>query len=423
MNMTLQSSIKDKILAAQKEASDEPARMQRGLDELIKRRSDGALYYLDQIWVPLKGDVRTLIMDEAHKSKYFRIAMDFVTKLPRTSSGYDAIWVIVDQLTKSAHFLPMREDYKMDRLARLYLNEIVARNGVLTLIISDCDSRFTSRLKALHDCQKSYADKRRKPLEFSVGEHVLLKVSSWKGVVRFGKKEKLAPRFVRPFEITKRIGPVAYRLRLPEDLKIQVDAKLNYVEEPVEILEREFKKLKRRRIAIVKIMPPKMTTRSAGRSTATPRGRRMGGRTGRGGGSLGELRGKGDGQTSKPNIQGVEANGGVHGVSDFSTIIAQQLQNLLPTILAQVGNQGNDQGINRNQNGYAVNDNIQGDVRNVIVNNDQRGCTYKEFLACHPKEYNGKGGAIVNTRWIEKMESVQDMSGCGNDQKVKYTAG
>ncbi|GKB69447.1 putative reverse transcriptase domain-containing protein [Tanacetum coccineum] len=71
--------------------------------------------------------------------------MDFVTKLPRTSSGHDTIWVIVDRLTKFAHFLPMREDYKMDRLARLYLNEIVARHGVPISIISDRDCRFTSR--------------------------------------------------------------------------------------------------------------------------------------------------------------------------------------------------------------------------------------------------------------------------------------
>ncbi|GKD57920.1 putative reverse transcriptase domain-containing protein [Tanacetum coccineum] len=70
MNMTLQSSIKDKILVPQKEASDESARLQRGIDEMIELRSDEALYYLDRIWVPLKGDVRTLIMDEAHKSKY-----------------------------------------------------------------------------------------------------------------------------------------------------------------------------------------------------------------------------------------------------------------------------------------------------------------------------------------------------------------
>nr|GEX11477.1 putative reverse transcriptase domain-containing protein [Tanacetum cinerariifolium] len=121
--------------------------------------------------------------------------------------------------------------------------------------------------------------KRRKPLEFSVRVHVLLNVSPWKGVVRFEKKGKLAPRFVGPFEITERIGLVAYRLRLPEELngihdtfhvwnlkkclaastlhitfdEIRVDAKLNFVEEPVEILKREFKKLKQSRIAIVNV--------------------------------------------------------------------------------------------------------------------------------------------------------------------------
>ncbi|GKG07009.1 putative reverse transcriptase domain-containing protein [Tanacetum coccineum] len=77
--------------------------------------------------------------------KWEGIAMDFVTKLPRTSSRHDTIWVIADRLTKSAHFLPMREDYKMDRLARLYLNEIVARHGVSISIMSDHNSRFTSR--------------------------------------------------------------------------------------------------------------------------------------------------------------------------------------------------------------------------------------------------------------------------------------
>nr|GFC68209.1 hypothetical protein [Tanacetum cinerariifolium] len=146
------------------------------------------------------------------------IAMNFVTKLPRTSSGHDTIWDIVDRLTKSAHFLPMCEDYKMDRLARLYPNKIVARHGVSISIISDHDSWFTSRLKAARDHQKSYANKRRKPPEFSVGDHVLLKVSPWKGVIRFGKKGKLTPRFVGPFEIIKKVGTMAYRLDLPEEL-------------------------------------------------------------------------------------------------------------------------------------------------------------------------------------------------------------
>nr|GEY04177.1 retrotransposable element Tf2 [Tanacetum cinerariifolium] len=149
MNMILQSSVNDRI------------------QQLRKR-----------LWMSLQdcreGDVRTLIMDEAYKSKYSvhprankmyydlrdrywwpgmkkgkveyeGIAMDFMTKLPRTSSGHDIIWVIVDRLTKSAHFLPMREDYNMDILARLYFNEIVARHRVSISIISDRDSRFTSR--------------------------------------------------------------------------------------------------------------------------------------------------------------------------------------------------------------------------------------------------------------------------------------
>ncbi|GKE60515.1 hypothetical protein Tco_1510882, partial [Tanacetum coccineum] len=81
-------------------------------------------------------------------------------------------------------------------------------------------SQIKDRLKAARDHQESYADKRRKQLEFNVGDYVLLKMSPWKGVVRFGKKGKLAPMFVGPFEITKRIGgrPVAYRLCLPEEL-------------------------------------------------------------------------------------------------------------------------------------------------------------------------------------------------------------
>ncbi|GKC22980.1 hypothetical protein Tco_1025130 [Tanacetum coccineum] len=119
------------------------------------------------------------------------------------------------------------------------------------------------KLKTERDRQKSYADKRRKPLEFKVGDRVLLKVSPWKGVVRFGKKGKLAPRYVRLFEILERIGLVAYRLRLPEALssvhdtfhvlnpkkcladaslhvlldEIKVDKTLRFVEEPIEIME------------------------------------------------------------------------------------------------------------------------------------------------------------------------------------------
>ncbi|GJX81824.1 hypothetical protein Tco_0331305 [Tanacetum coccineum] len=135
------------------------------------------------------------------------------------------------------------------------------------------------KLKAARDRQKSYADNRRKPLEFEVGDRVILKVSPWKGVIRFGKKGKLAPRYVGPFEILERIGPVAYRLRLPEELsgvqdtfhvsnlkkyladaslhvpldEIKVDKTLRFVEEPVENSDREVKRLKCSWRVIVKV--------------------------------------------------------------------------------------------------------------------------------------------------------------------------
>nr|GEY39520.1 DNA/RNA polymerases superfamily protein [Tanacetum cinerariifolium] len=120
-------------------------------------------------------------------------------------------------------------------------------------------------------------------------------------------------------------------------------------------------------------------------------------------------------------IEGVNRNveRANRGAPDFLTIIAQQLQDLLAVMLAQVGNQGNV----GNQNGNVVNENVQENDRNVLVNGNWVGCSYKEFLVCNPKEYDGKGGAVVLTRWIEKMENVQDMSGCSIDQKVKYTTG
>ncbi|GKE24479.1 putative reverse transcriptase domain-containing protein, partial [Tanacetum coccineum] len=226
--------------------------------------------------------------------------MDFVTKLLRTSSGHDTIWVIMDRLTKSAHFLPMREDYKMDRLVRLYLNEIVARHGVLILIISDHDSRFTSRfwqsmqeaLGTRLDISTAYHPQTDGQSERTIQtlEDMLKAVRCTPFEALYGRKcrspitwakeeGKLAPRFVGPFEVIEKVGPVVYRLDLPKQLdgvhdmfhvsnlkkcladptlqvpldEIRDDSKLSFVEEPVEILEREFKKLKRSRIAIVKV--------------------------------------------------------------------------------------------------------------------------------------------------------------------------
>ncbi|GJY23513.1 putative reverse transcriptase domain-containing protein [Tanacetum coccineum] len=319
--------------------------------------------------------------------------MDFVTKLPKSSQGYDTIWVIVDRLTKSAIFIPMKETDPLEKLARMYLKEVVTRHGIPVSIICDRDPRFASnfwrslqkalgtsldmstayhpqtdgqsertiqtledmlracvidfgngwvkhlplvefsynnsyhasikaapfealygrkcrspvcwaevgevqltgpeivqettekiiqvkqRMQAARDRQKSYADLKRKPMEFEVGDKVMLKVSPWKGVVRFGKRGKLNPRFVGPFKVIKRVGDVAYKLELPEELSrvhntfhvsnlkkchadeplavpldgLHFDDKLQFVEEPIEITDREVKRLKRSRIPLVKV--------------------------------------------------------------------------------------------------------------------------------------------------------------------------
>nr|GEX24148.1 putative reverse transcriptase domain-containing protein [Tanacetum cinerariifolium] len=227
--------------------------------------------------VPLKGDVRILIMDEAHKLKYSVHPRDDKMYYDlRDSTGHDTIWVIVDRLNKSAYFLPMPEDFKMDRLARLYLNEIFDRHGTLldmsTAYHTQTDGQSERTIQTLEDmlsacvldfkgswdiylllaefsynnsyhssvrcvpfealygkkCRSLLCGQRlemvqligleRKPLEFSVGDYVLLIVSLWKGVVRFGKKGKLAPRFVGPFKIIDKVDPVAYHLDFPKEL-------------------------------------------------------------------------------------------------------------------------------------------------------------------------------------------------------------
>nr|GEW55956.1 hypothetical protein [Tanacetum cinerariifolium] len=217
--------------------------MLRCLDQLIEMKEDGGMYF---IWVPLIDDLRTLIMDEDHASR-----------LSRSGNGYDTNWVIVDRLTKLAYFLAIKEDYKMEKLARLYIDEIVAGHEVPVSIILDRDGRFTSRdtvlwdeiresrlirpelvqettdkvvlikkkLKAVRKRQKSYADNRRKLLEFEVKDQVLLKVSPWKADANL-------------------------HVHLEE---IKEDKTLCFVEEPVEIIDREVKSLKRSRISIVKV--------------------------------------------------------------------------------------------------------------------------------------------------------------------------
>ncbi|GJT13065.1 hypothetical protein Tco_0860107 [Tanacetum coccineum] len=106
--------------------------------------------------------------------------------------------------------------------------------------------------KAAHDRQKSYADLKRKPMEFQVGDKVMLKVSPWKGVVHFGKRGKLNPRYVGPFKVLEKVGEVTYKLKLPEELS-RVHNTFHFVEELVEIVDHEVKRLKRSRIPLVKV--------------------------------------------------------------------------------------------------------------------------------------------------------------------------
>ncbi|KAK1408206.1 hypothetical protein QVD17_39841 [Tagetes erecta] len=456
IQLTIHTSLPDQIRDAQLEALKEEhlkSESLRGMEKRFETKPDGIRCVENRMWIPVFGDLRELVMDEAHKSRYSvhpgsdkmyhdlkqlywwpnmkadiatyvskcltcskvkveyqkpkgmlqqpeipvwkweQIAMDFVTKLPRTPSGCDAIWVIVNRLTKSAHFIPYKETDKMEKLARIYIKEIVSRHGVPVSIISDRGAQFISkfwgslqkafgtcldlstayhpqtdgqsertiqtledmlracvidfggswenhlplvefsynnsyhtsikaapfealygrkcrspicwaevgdsqlfgpdlvrettekivqirnRMAAARDRQKSYADLHRQAVEFNVGDKVLLKVSPWKGVVRFGKRGKLNPRYVGPFEITKRIGPVAYELNLPDSLKnvhnvfhvsnlkkclsdetlivpleeLEIDDKLQFIEEPIEIMDREVKTLKHSKIPIVKV--------------------------------------------------------------------------------------------------------------------------------------------------------------------------
>ncbi|GKA15898.1 putative reverse transcriptase domain-containing protein [Tanacetum coccineum] len=283
-----------------------------------------------------------LVQPEISQWKWEKITMDFVTKLPKTSTGQDTIWVIIERHTKYAHFLPMKETNSMEKLTRQYLKEVVSRHGVPVLIISDRDgyvnkdrhlplvefsynnsyhnsikaapfetlygrkcqsSVFWTKVgnsqltgpKTIHETtekivqiksriqarnrQKSYADKRRKPLEFQVGDKVMLKVSPWKGVICFDKQGKLNPCYIRPFKILVKVRTVAYCLELPEQLsrvhsmfhvsnlkkclsdesfiipldEIQIDDKLHFVKEPAEIMDHEVKRLKQSRIPIVKV--------------------------------------------------------------------------------------------------------------------------------------------------------------------------
>ncbi|GJR40083.1 putative reverse transcriptase domain-containing protein [Tanacetum coccineum] len=179
MSITIHSGLKAKILEAQGEASKDlkaPAEWLRGLETHFEQRNDGGIYFFDRIWIPSVGGVRKLIMDEAHTSRYSihpgadkmyhdlrdlywwpgmkRDVAEYISRCltcSKIKAEHQKPSGLLQQpeipeLTKSAHFLPIREDYKTEKLARIYINEIVARHGVPVSIISDRDGRFTSHL-------------------------------------------------------------------------------------------------------------------------------------------------------------------------------------------------------------------------------------------------------------------------------------
>ncbi|GJR12690.1 putative reverse transcriptase domain-containing protein [Tanacetum coccineum] len=249
-----------------------------------------------------------LVQPEIPMWKWERITMDFVTKLPKTSNGHDTIWVIVDRLTKSAHFIPTRETDSMETLTRLYIKEIVSRHGVPISIISDRDSHFTSRFwqslqsalgtqldmsTAYHPETDGQSERTIQTLEDMLRACVIDFGKGWERhlpLVEFSYNNSYhASIKAAPFEalygrkcrspILKRVGPVAYKLELPEELRnvhntfhvsnlkkclfdesfvipmkeLRLDDKLNFLEEPVEIMDREIKQLRQSRIPIVKV--------------------------------------------------------------------------------------------------------------------------------------------------------------------------
>ncbi|GJW17321.1 putative reverse transcriptase domain-containing protein [Tanacetum coccineum] len=311
--MTISLDLPKQILSAQSEARKEENFINEDLHGMINKlepRADGTLCLNNQSWIPRFGDLRALIMHESHKSKYSihpgsdKMYQDLKklywwpnmkakiatyvskcltcakVKIEYQKPRLDTIWVIVDRLTKSAHFLPMREDDTLEKLTRQYLKEVVSKHGVPAapfeaLYGHKCrspicwaevgDSQLTgpeiihettekivqikSHIQAARDRQKSYAD------------------------------GKLNPRYIGTFKIITKVGTVSYRLELLERLsrvhstfhvsklkkcmadkplaipldEIQVDDKLHFVEEPVEIMDREVKRLKQSRIPIVKV--------------------------------------------------------------------------------------------------------------------------------------------------------------------------
>nr|GEW32203.1 hypothetical protein [Tanacetum cinerariifolium] len=345
MSMTIQSGLKAKILEAQGEASKDlkaPTEWLKGLERHFDKRDDDGVYFFDRVWILSVGGIRKLIMDEAHTSRYSvhpdkaehqipsgllqqleipewkweKITMDLVTKLPKRYSGHDAIWVVVDRLTKSAHFLPIREDYKTEKLATLQ-KALGTKLNMSKAYHLKTDGQSERTIQTLEDmlraCVMDFGgiwDTHLPLVEFSYNNsyHKSINCSPFEALygrkcrspviwTEIGESQLIGPEIVqesikkifqikerlkttrRPFEIVERVRQVAYRLKVPQELscihdtfhvsnlkkclaesdaqipleEIKVNENLHFVKEPIEIMKRDVKKLKRRRIPLVKV--------------------------------------------------------------------------------------------------------------------------------------------------------------------------
>ncbi|GJR30305.1 hypothetical protein Tco_1106537 [Tanacetum coccineum] len=251
--MTIHPKLPSQILEAQTEALKEEnikAENLRGMDKAFEIRPDGTRCIKNRSWLPLFGNLRDLIMHESHKSKY--------SIHPGRMS--EAIWLTG---TTGDFYVEVGEN----------------NNDIITKPPKTSNETYTIWVigpEIIHETTEKIV---RKPLEFQVGDRVMLKVSPRKGVIHFGKRGKLNPRYIGPFKILKRVGPVAYKLEFPEELsnihntfhvsnlkkclsneslvlpmkELRLDDKLNFLEEPVEIMDREIKQLKQSCIPIVKV--------------------------------------------------------------------------------------------------------------------------------------------------------------------------
>nr|GEY23073.1 putative reverse transcriptase domain-containing protein [Tanacetum cinerariifolium] len=224
--------------------------------EKLESLADGTLCLNNKTWLPCYGDLRTLVMYESHKLKY------------SVHPGSDKMYQDMKQLYWWANMKANIATYVSKCLTCLRVKAehqkpygLLCRSPVCWVEVGDAQLtgpelihettekiiQIKQRIQAARDRQKSYADVRRKPLEFQVGDRVKLKVSPWKGVVRFGKRGKLNPRYIGPF---KCLSDEPLTISLDE---IHIDEKLRFVEEPLDIMNREIKRLKQSRILIIKV--------------------------------------------------------------------------------------------------------------------------------------------------------------------------